>query len=78
MRIAARQWSAGFLPSRFQGVHLRSKGDAVLYLGNPSGYSRDMQADVVETINKLTHTQRRHAHHHTSGTGQLCQEGSCG
>ena len=36
--IAARQWSAGFLPSRFQGVHLRSKGDAVLYLGNPAGY----------------------------------------
>src|SRR3954463_15179454 len=31
--IASRQWSAGFLPSRFQGVELRSKGDPVLYVG---------------------------------------------
>ena len=37
--IAARQWSSGFLPSRFQGVHLRSKGDAVLYLSSPPGVS---------------------------------------
>jgi hypothetical protein len=28
--IAARQWSSGFLPSRYQGVQLRSKGDPVL------------------------------------------------
>ena len=33
--IAARQWSLGFLPSRFQGVQLRGKGDPVLYLTNP-------------------------------------------
>jgi hypothetical protein len=51
--IAARQWSAGFLPSRFQGVHLRSKGDAVLYLSNPAGYSREMQGDIVEAVGKL-------------------------
>jgi hypothetical protein len=51
--IAARQWSAGFLPSRFQGVHLRSKGDAVMYLNNPPGYSREMQADVVDAVNQL-------------------------
>ena len=35
--IAARQWHSGFLPSRFQGVQFRSKGDAVLYLRNPAG-----------------------------------------
>lgn len=55
--IAARQWSAGFLPSRFQGVHLRSKGDAVLYLSNPAGYSREMQGDVVDAVSRLN------AHH---------------
>ena len=33
--IAARQWSSGFLPSRYQGVQLRAKGDPVLYLTNP-------------------------------------------
>ncbi len=51
--IAARQWAAGFLPSRFQGVHLRGKGDPVLYLGNPPGVTRDRQHRVVETINQL-------------------------
>jgi Protein of unknown function (DUF1501) len=51
--IAARQWSAGFLPSKFQGVHLRGKGDPVLYLSNPAGVSRQQQQDVVETINAL-------------------------
>lgn len=55
--IAARQWSAGFLPSKFQGVHLRSKGDPVLYLSTPPGVSRDVQRDVVETINTLNAQQ---------------------
>jgi hypothetical protein len=32
-----RLWSAGFLPSKHQGVKFRNKGDAVLYLSNPSG-----------------------------------------
>jgi hypothetical protein len=51
--IAARQWSAGFLPSRFQGVQLRGKGDPVLYLGTPPGVTRDQQGDVVQTVNTL-------------------------
>src|SRR5262249_10058258 len=32
--VSARQWSAGFLPSRFQGVLFQSRGDAVHYVGN--------------------------------------------
>lgn len=51
--IAARQWASGFLPSRFQGVHLRSKGDPVLYLSNPPGVTRDQQGDMVQTVNAL-------------------------
>jgi hypothetical protein len=51
--IAARQWAAGFLPSRFQGVALRGKGDPVLYLGNPPGITREQQHDTVESINAL-------------------------
>ena len=51
--IAARQWASGFLPSRFQGVHLRGKGDPVLYLGTPPGVSRDQQHDLVEAINAI-------------------------
>jgi len=51
--IAARQWSAGFLPSRFQGVNMRGKGDPVLYLSNPAGVSREQQQDVIGAVNKL-------------------------
>ena len=51
--IAARQWAPGFLPSRFQGVHLRGKGDPVLYLGTPDGVSREQQGDVVKAVNAL-------------------------
>jgi hypothetical protein len=51
--IAARQWAAGLLSSRFQGVHLRGKGDPVLYLGTPAGVTRDQQHDVVRAINTI-------------------------
>jgi hypothetical protein len=51
--IAARQWSAGFLPSRYQGVHLRGKGDPVLYLSTPPGVTRDQQSDVVQAVNAI-------------------------
>ena len=51
--IAARQWSSGFLPSRTQGVQLRSTGDPVLYLGNPAGVTRERQGADVAAINAL-------------------------
>jgi Protein of unknown function (DUF1501) len=51
--IAARQWSSGFLPSRYQGVQMRGKGDPVLYLGNPAGVSREQQGADVAAINQL-------------------------
>ena len=51
--ISARQWHNGFLPSKHQGVELRSQGDPVYYVGNPDGISRESQGDLVETINSL-------------------------
>ena len=51
--IAARQWSSGFLPSKYQGVQLRAKGDPVLYLTNPNGVTRDRQGADVAAINAL-------------------------
>jgi hypothetical protein len=51
--IASRQWHSGFLPSRFQGVHLRSKGEPVLYLTSPGGVRPDQQGDVVHAVQKL-------------------------
>jgi hypothetical protein len=51
--IAARQWSAGILPSRFQGVKLNSIGDPVLYIQNPPGLTSAIQRDSIDAINKL-------------------------
>ncbi len=51
--IAQRQWHSGFLPSQFQGVHFRSKGDPVLYVGNPNGITPDRQRDVIDATQEL-------------------------
>ena len=51
--IASRQWSAGFLPSRHQGVEFNSAGDPVHYVSNPKGISSAQQSALVEAINKL-------------------------
>ena len=42
----AAQWTSGFLPSAYQGVPFRRKGDPVLYLSNPVGVTTaDQRAD---------------------------------
>jgi uncharacterized protein DUF1501 len=51
--IASRQWHCGFLPSRFQGVQFRSKGDAVHYIRNPDGVTNEQQRDVVDAVQGL-------------------------
>jgi hypothetical protein len=51
--VAARQWSSGFLPSRFQGVQLFGRGDAVHYLNSPGKMSRAQQGADVRTIVEL-------------------------
>jgi hypothetical protein len=57
--IAARQWHSGFLPSRFQGVHFRSHGDPVLYLGSPKGVDGRRQRDVVDAVQSLNQLYER-------------------
>ncbi len=51
--IAARQWNSGFLPSKYQGVQLRSLGDPVLYLTSPNGVTRERQGRDFTAINAL-------------------------
>jgi hypothetical protein len=50
--VSARQWSAGFLPSKFQGIQFQSKGDAVHYLGSPEGVCQSAQRQVIEEIQR--------------------------
>ena len=51
--ISSRQWSSGLLPSRFQGIPLQSRGDAVHYIGNPAGVCQSTQRLVVEEIARM-------------------------
>lgn len=51
--ISARQWSSGFLPSKFQGIQFQSKGDAVHYLGSPEGVCQSTQRQIVEEVMRL-------------------------
>jgi hypothetical protein len=51
--IATRQWSSGFIPSKYQGVHFRSQGEPVLYLGSPAGVGAGRQRDVIDSVDAL-------------------------
>jgi hypothetical protein len=51
--VSARQWSAGFLPSKFQGIMFQSRGDAVHYIGNPDGVCQSVQRLVVEEVKRM-------------------------
>ena len=43
-------WGSGYLPSVYQGVQCRSKGDPILYLSNPEGVSRKVRQRALETL----------------------------
>ena len=51
--IASRQWSSGFLPSRFQGVEFSASGDPVHYVRNPAGVDSRQQRQLVDTVQQL-------------------------
>lgn len=55
--IAARQWSSGLLPSKFQGVKFNSIGDPVLHVSSPQGLNSQLQGASVKTINRLNRIQ---------------------
>jgi len=46
-------WHHGFLPGRHQGVVLRSRGDAILDLGNPPGVDDRLQRDSLDLVSEL-------------------------
>ncbi len=51
--VSSRQWSAGFLPSKYQGIQLQSKGDAVHYIGNPEGVCQSAQRQLIDEVQQL-------------------------
>ncbi|MCC9600642.1 DUF1501 domain-containing protein [Stieleria sp. JC731] len=48
-----RLWGSGFLPSKYQGVALRSTGDPVLYLSNPKGVSAGVRREMLDSLARL-------------------------
>src|SRR5579885_3374263 len=60
--IAARQWSSGLLPSKYQGVKLNSIGDPVLYIENPRGLNAKLQRESIDAINRLNRLEDAAVH----------------
>jgi hypothetical protein len=55
--LSARFWGSGFLPSEHQGCKLRAGNDAVLYLKNPDGVSREDRRRMLNVANALNEAQ---------------------
>jgi hypothetical protein len=50
-------WGPGFLPSVYQGVRFRTKGEPVLFVTNPDGLDRAARGRIVDDIRKLNELQ---------------------
>ncbi len=51
--IASRQWAAGFLPSRYQGVEFNASGEPVYFVNSPPGVNSRQQQQLVEVIQRI-------------------------
>ena len=56
-------FGSGFLPSVFQGVQCRSKGDPVLYASDPAGLDREVRRMSLDTLRELNEIQSRELGH---------------
>ena len=50
-------FGSGFLPSVFQGVQCRSKGDPVLYSSDPPGMDRGLRRASLDALRDLNEVQ---------------------
>lgn len=55
--LFSRLWGSGFLPSSYQGVKFRSKGDPVLYINNPPGIDDSTRREMLDTLKGLNGVQ---------------------
>ncbi len=61
-------WGSGFLPSVFQGVQCRSKGDPVLYVSDPPGMDRALRRKTLDVLRDLNEDQMRELGHPETAT----------
>lgn len=50
-------WGSGFLPSVYQGIEFRSKGDPVLFLSNPNGVDAQSRRRIIDAVNRMNRQQ---------------------
>ncbi len=55
--IYNRLWGTGCLPSKHQGVALRSQGDPVLFLSNPDGVDEATRRRMLDALARLNEKQ---------------------
>ena len=55
--LFSRLWGSAFLPSKHQGVLLRSAGDPVLFLSNPKGVSPRVRRRMLDALDELNQQQ---------------------
>lgn len=55
----ASSFGAGFLPSVYQGVQCRSKGDPVLYVSDPPGMNRELRRKSLNALKDLNELQAK-------------------
>ena len=55
----ANSYGSGFLPSVFQGVQCRSKGDPVLYVSDPKGMDRKLRRRSLDALQQLNEIQAK-------------------
>ena len=52
-------WGSGFLPTVYQGVEFRSKGDPVLFLTNPPGVRPEDRRGSLDVLREMNEAHRR-------------------
>ena len=50
-------WGSGFVPSVYQGVQCRSKGDPVLFVSDPAGMDRALRRRTLDALKDLNELQ---------------------
>lgn len=56
-----RLWGSGFLPTKHQGVKLRSGNDPVLYLKNPPGCTTQLRREMLDDLGELNRIKHQSA-----------------
>lgn len=52
-------WGSGYLPSVFQGVQCRTKGEPILYVNDPPGMDRQVRRRSLDTLRELNELELR-------------------